>query len=154
MSKELSPKCPQRDPSMEGRIMGQLSDDSVKQAVKTIFAVLVLTGFWIFPQSTSAVNLSNSVELSVSVGSNRLPARLYRPPGFDTSTNLLPLVIVLHGVGESGTDNVAQVSSHIGGLINATQGTNYSAFLLAGQIPVGADWRQAQWRTLTLNALQ
>ena len=128
----------------------------MKLAVRMISAGLVLTGFLagIRPQMALAANLSNSVELSVSVGTNTLPARLYRPPGFDTSTNLLPLVLFLHGVGESGTDNVAQVNNRIGGLINATQGTNYSSFLLAPQIPVGADFRQTQWRTLILNALQ
>ena len=106
------------------------------------------------PQRASAASLSNSVELLFSDGVNNLRARLYRPPGFDTSSNQFPLVLFLHGVGERGTDNVTQVSYHIDGLIAATQGTNFAAFLLAPQLPVGADWRQTQWRALTLGALQ
>ena len=105
-------------------------------------------------QGAFAASLSNSVELLFSDGVNNLRARLYRPPGFDTSSNQFPLVMFLHGVGENGTDNVTQVSYHIDGLIAATQGTNFAAFLLAPQLPVGADWRQAQWRALTLAALQ
>lgn len=116
--------------------------------------VLLVLFAAVLPQHAAAANLSNSVELQFSDGVNNLRARLYRPPGFDTSTNHCPLVLFLHGVGESGTDNVTQVSYHIDGLINATQGTNFAAFVLAPQLPVGADWRQTQWRALTLAALQ
>jgi predicted esterase len=156
MSKEQLPACSRRSRWFGGGNKERFAHDPVKRSVRMIFAGLILTGLLaaIRPQTASAVNLSNSVELSVSVGTNTLPARLYRPPGFDTGTNLLPLVLFLHGVGESGTDNVAQVDNRIGGLINATQGTNYASFLLAPQIPVGADFRQALWRTLIFNALQ
>ena len=124
--------------------------------IRTILPQLLLLGasLAIVPQSAVAANLSNSVALSFSDGVNRLPARLYRPPGYDASSNKLPLVLFLHGVGESGTNNVEQVSYHISGLIDATQGTNFAAFLLAPQLPVGGDWRQTQWRALTLGALQ
>jgi predicted peptidase len=91
----------------------------------------------VLPQHAAAASLDNSVELSLSDGVNTLLARLYRPPGFETSTNKFPLVLFLHGIGERGTDNVLQVSVHIDGLIDATQGTNFAAFLLAPQLPPG-----------------
>src|SRR5579863_9189688 len=42
-----------------------------------------------------------------------LPYRLAKPPAYDAA-NKYPLVIFLHGSGESGTDNRLQVSKNIG----------------------------------------
>jgi predicted esterase len=71
---------------------------------------------------------------------NTLPYRLFRPPGFEEPEGSFPLVLFLHGAGERGDDNVAQVSSHIDGLIRATQSERFSAFLLAPQVPLGEGW--------------
>ena len=46
-------------------------------------------------------------------GNIQLPYRLGRPTGYDPAKEY-PLVIFLHGSGESGTDNKLQVSKHMG----------------------------------------
>src|SRR4051812_22371976 len=92
---------------------------------KCLAGLLLLSWASTTVRVASGANLSNSVEMAVSSGQYTLPARLYRPSGFEISPNPCPLVLFLHGAGESGTDNVAQVNNRIGGLITATQGTNF-----------------------------
>jgi predicted esterase len=46
-------------------------------------------------------------------GNIQLPYRMARPTGYDPAKKY-PLVVFLHGSGESGTDNKLQVSKHIG----------------------------------------
>lgn len=70
---------------------------------------------------------------------HKMAYRLYRPPNYTDPTAKIPLVIFLHGVGERGTDaqntSSTTISSHIGGLISATQGSTYSSYLLTPQVP-------------------
>jgi predicted esterase len=46
-------------------------------------------------------------------GNIQLPYRMARPTGYDPAKKY-PLVVFLHGSGESGTDNKLQVSKHMG----------------------------------------
>ena len=64
--------------------------------------------------------------------------RYYLPQGYDPNQQY-PLLLFLHGSGESGTDNNIQVSRHIGNLIEQTE-VNYPAILLAPQLPESNDW--------------
>ena len=52
-----------------------------------------------------------------------MPYRVFRPIGYDTPSSSFPLVVFLHGNGERGTNNTAQVTSHIQGLIDRTRST-------------------------------
>ncbi len=64
-----------------------------------------------------------------------MPYRLFVPPQEAANPGeKFPLVLFLHGSGELGTDNYAQVSNHIDGLIQATQSDAYASFLLAPQL--------------------
>ncbi|HEY2730280.1 MAG TPA: prolyl oligopeptidase family serine peptidase [Polyangia bacterium] len=69
-----------------------------------------------------------------------LPYRLAKPPAYDAA-NKYPLVIFLHGSGESGTDNRLQVSKNIGtntpGSIftTAANQAKFPSFLIAPQCP-------------------
>jgi poly(3-hydroxybutyrate) depolymerase len=69
-----------------------------------------------------------------------LPYRLAKPPAYDAA-NKYPLVIFLHGSGESGTDNRLQVSKNIGtttaGSIftTAANQAKYPTFFIAPQSP-------------------
>ncbi len=69
-----------------------------------------------------------------------IPYRIFLPPGHDEPGASFPLVLFLHGAGERGTNNVSQVASHIGGLIEATQGEDYPAFLVTPQVPSNEGW--------------
>ncbi|MEM9659554.1 MAG: hypothetical protein AAF961_14435, partial [Planctomycetota bacterium] len=64
--------------------------------------------------------------------------RYYLPADYDPSIDY-PLVLFLHGSGESGTDNDAQVRVHIRGLIDRTE-SDYPAVLVAPQLPSSVGW--------------
>ncbi len=66
----------------------------------------------------------------------QLPYRLFEPIGYD-ATQSYPLVIFLHGSGESGTNNTSQVGSNIDNLYEHVKTPQYSSFLLAPQTNSG-----------------
>jgi len=75
-------------------------------------------------------------------GGFTLPYRLVRPPGYTaTTTTKYPLVVFLHGSGESGTDNRLQISKNIGtntpGSVFTTTAneTKFPTFFIAPQTP-------------------
>jgi predicted peptidase len=68
-----------------------------------------------------------------------LPYRLLKPEGSD-SKKKYPLVVFLHGAGERGKDNSAQLKH---GVVNFASGENrkkYPCFLIAPQCPTGQFW--------------
>lgn len=69
---------------------------------------------------------------------DRMVWRTYLPAGYDPSQKY-PLVLFLHGSGESGLDNDDQVRVHIGPLINHTE-SDYPAILVAPQLPQSTGW--------------
>jgi predicted peptidase len=105
----------------------------------------------------AGTDLSNSVTGSVADGSSSLPYRLFEPTGA-TPGEKLPLVLFLHGMGERGTDNVAQ-TTWMGGLVNATKGGQYASYVLAPQIDTSS-WFQSysdkptEAMSLTIQALK
>lgn len=97
--------------------------------------------------------LTGSQALTFTEGSSSIPYRLFQPVGFDLPGTSFPLVLFLHGAGERGTNNTAQVTSHIQGLIDRTEAGSYGAYLLAPQCPSGQDWLNTPL-TLALNLVQ
>ncbi|MDQ3621687.1 MAG: prolyl oligopeptidase family serine peptidase [Verrucomicrobiota bacterium] len=84
-----------------------------------------------------------------SDGTDAIPYRLYRPEGSDTPGASVPLVLFLHGAGERGTNNTAQVTAHIQGLIDTTETGSFAGFLIAPQCPPGQDWANFNSPTLS-----
>lgn len=68
-----------------------------------------------------------------------LPYRLFKPLGYDPETEY-PLVLFLHGSGESGTNNTSQINGNIDNLIAHLKMPEYGAFLLAPQTNSGWAW--------------
>jgi len=68
--------------------------------------------------------------------------RYYLPAGYDESIEY-PLVLFLHGSGESGTNNERQVARHISRLIAKTE-SEYPAILVAPQLPSSVGWSPFQ----------
>src|SRR4051794_5226229 len=69
-----------------------------------------------------------------------LPGRLHVPTEYDTDPNTLrPLILFLHGSGESGTNNLSQINGNIDNLLAASKAR--SAFLYAPQTNFG--WENA-----------
>jgi predicted peptidase len=114
------------------------------QIRRWIRPTLILPTLFLFVQPEKMaialnVNLSTG-NLSFSDGQNTMPYRLYVPPGYNTPGAEFPLIMFLHGSGESGTDNVAPSNGWIDNLYNAAHGNygaQYKAFLLVPQTQWG-----------------
>jgi predicted peptidase len=104
-----------------------------------------------------ATDLSTSITGSVSDGKSSIPYRLYEPQGLQPGQKA-PLVLFLHGMGDRGTDNVAQ-TEWMGGLVNNTRSGQYASYVLAPQIDTNS-WFQSytsqptEAMKLTINALK
>jgi predicted peptidase len=85
-----------------------------------------------------AIDLSQSYAGVASDGTTSLPYRFFSPQGLAAGQKV-PLILYLHGLGDSGTDNVAQ-TSFIEQLRGNTTSGQYAAYLLAPQVPVGVLW--------------
>lgn len=69
----------------------------------------------------------------------RLRGRLHVPAGYATApTTPRPLILFLHGAGESGTNNLSQINGNIDNLLAAAK--SHDAFLFAPQTNSG--WEQ------------
>jgi predicted peptidase len=72
-----------------------------------------------------------------------LPYRLLTPRGYATSTAAHPLLIFLHGAGERGNDNAAQLSHGKEFMRRAAQ--DHGCFVLAPQCPPDLLWAGHHW---------
>jgi len=134
-----------RDLTCEGMMSGRVS-----KFIYGLVAACCASGAF-------ATDLSTSVTGSVSDGSSSIPYRLFEPQGLAAGQKA-PLVLFLHGMGDSGTDNVAQ-TNWMGGLVNATRSGQYASYVLAPQIDTKS-WFQSFSSTpteamkLTIDALK
>lgn len=78
-------------------------------------------------------------------GNDTLPYRLYRSLAADTMPEPLPLVIFLHGAGERGNDNCAQLKHCIKYFLDDTMTARYPFLLMAPQCPNGKRWVNTDW---------
>ncbi len=84
-----------------------------------------------------------SYEQFVSNSGDTLPFRQYYP---DANPNKkLPLVIFLHGSGERGSDNEAQLKWSIGSWTTADFSAQYPIFIVAPQCPTNQTWQSANF---------
>lgn len=68
-----------------------------------------------------------------------LPYRLLRPDAYDPQKKY-PLVLFLHGAGERGDDNTAQLKHAVAEFTREDVRKKYPCFLAAPQCPTGASW--------------
>ena len=57
----------------------------------------------------------------------------------------VPLVLFLHGAGERGTNNVAQLVHGVGELVRWMDAREKGFRLIAGQVPNGKRWVEVDW---------
>ena len=57
----------------------------------------------------------------------------------------VPLVLFLHGAGERGTNNVAQLVHGVGELVRWMDAHEKGFRLVAGQVPNGKRWVEVDW---------
>ena len=85
------------------------------------------------PSAGRGANVNDFVDFSLrsTNGALLLPGRLYVPPEAANPAQPRPLITFLHGAGESGTNNVAQVNQNIDNLL--AEAKQRGAFLYAPQ---------------------
>jgi predicted peptidase len=87
-------------------------------------------------------------EVYVSKTKERLPYRLFVPPGYD-ETKTYPLVVWLHGSDGRGNDNKKQISeeNQLGAYLwtSAEAQSKFPAFVFAPQCPVGQEWAEPEF---------
>jgi predicted esterase len=71
-----------------------------------------------------------------------LPYRFLRPMGVENpgAGEQYPLVIFLHGPGERGVDNEAQLKNGVFGFIEGNRSRRFPCYILAPQCPPDSDW--------------
>lgn len=77
----------------------------------------------------------------------RLLYRLLQPPAYD-STRRYPLVLFLHGAGERGSNNVAQLKNGVLEFAKDDLQARYPAFVVVPQVPQNNKWSDTDWRAL------
>lgn len=73
-----------------------------------------------------------------------LPYRLLHPPAGTTGA-VWPLVVFLHGAGERGDDNAAQLKVCRPAFATPELRARFPCFVLAPQCPVGKRWVEVNW---------
>ncbi len=81
-----------------------------------------------------------------SIADYSMPYRLFVPAGYDPNVSY-PLVLFLHGAGERGTDNNAQLTANKGATLWAETAnqTSYPCFVVAPQCPNDKQWVNTNW---------
>jgi predicted peptidase len=85
------------------------------------------------PLEADCANVNEFIDFSLrsTNGALLLPGRLYVPPEAASPAESRPLILFLHGAGESGTNNVAQVNQNLDNLL--AEAKQRGAFLYAPQ---------------------
>jgi predicted peptidase len=85
---------------------------------------------------------------------NTLPYRLLKPDNYDPKTKY-PLVLFLHGAGECGTDNKAQLKNSVNEFAKAEFRKKYPCFFIAPQCPsMKLGWSDFRSKTGGLSKVQ
>jgi predicted peptidase len=82
-----------------------------------------------------AANVNDFIDFTLRAANNSLllPGRLYVPP--EASASPRPLILFLHGAGESGTNNLSQINVNLDNLL--AEAKQRGAFLYAPQTNIG-----------------
>lgn len=75
---------------------------------------------------------------------NVLKYRLLKPENYNPDEKY-PLVIFLHGAGERGDDNVAQLKHAMAEFCKPERRRDYPCYVLAPQCPKGQKWADVDW---------
>jgi len=113
-------------------IFSDLSIDKPGNGYTLIASATALTGTNSVAFNITSRAWQSGLAFIYSNGTYTMPFRLYLPLNYSAATHY-PLVLFLHGSGEYGTDNIAQVENHIAGLIARTY-SDYPAILVAPQL--------------------
>ena len=112
---------------------------------KFLFLVLALTFAHLLQAQEQLLDTSLFEAHRHIEGNDTLPYRLYRSMAADTMSEPLPLVIFLHGAGERGNDNCAQLKHCIRYFLDDTVTTRYPFLLIVPQCSPEKRWVSTDW---------
>ena len=124
--------------------MGRSTYDTGMTRSWTLLALLALSAG---AQATAAETETGFLERTVESGGATHRYKVYVPPGFDAKKSW-PVILFLHGAGESGTDNVQQTELGLGSVLRIDP-ARYPAVVVFPQAPRGEVWFGAQARVAT-----
>lgn len=110
----------------------------------------VLVAWGVLLVSGSGAPPSNAAEFerhTVTDGSAALAYRLFKPTKMDEGQRY-PVILFLHGAGERGDNNEAQLLHGVRGFSSPEMQAKYPAFILAPQCPAGQKWSDVDWSLL------
>jgi predicted peptidase len=96
------------------------------------------------PAPAAAYQVRNYSYASADGKTQTVPYRLLTPARIEPNKRY-PLVIFLHGAGERGSDNLAQLKYFPQWMAAAEMRTKYPCFLLAPQCPANEKWVDSPW---------
>ncbi|WP_423148515.1 prolyl oligopeptidase family serine peptidase [Rubrolithibacter danxiaensis] len=107
---------------------------------------VILTVFALFSVSVNAQDLNKYEKSTYIEGKDSLPYRILFPKNFDPMKKY-PLILVLHGAGERGNDNEAQLV-HGGNLFLSSKARDtYPAIVVFPQCPKDSYWSNVKFKT-------
>lgn len=132
----------------------------MKNAIKTVFAAVAMTAlwgqgavtkpeppkrdvWWGTPAYTNAVKWTVPKTFS-GTGGKKLNYRWAEPERTEPGRKY-PLVVLFHGAGERGADNVRQLVWGAGDLLGYMREKNIPGYFIAGQVPTGQLWVNTPW---------
>jgi predicted peptidase len=103
----------------------------MRRSAKIVYVVIVT--LVAFAPCAWAANVNDFIDFSLRSAGNALllPGRLYVPPEAANPAEPRPLMLFLHGAGESGTNNLGQINQNIDNLL--AEAKQRGAFLYAPQ---------------------
>jgi len=111
--------------------------------MRTTLLVTLLLGM--APMARSA-DLDKLLEArTLEEGKAAIPYRLLKPAKLDAK-KAYPLVVFLHGAGERGDDNKAQLRHGVKDFASDANREKFPCFLVAPQCPAGGFWSNARFR--------
>ena len=112
----------------------------MKKIVSTAaIATLALAAF------AAPANIAERTEAKTFAGADGVVFRYRWAEKLPDDGSKVPLVIFLHGAGERGTNNVAQLKHGVEELLNWLDRHEKGYRLVAGQVPNGKRWAEVDW---------
>ena len=102
----------------------------------TLFAFLI---FSLFVSTAKGQDLSNYKKEIFSKGKQQMPYRILLPKDFDASKTY-PFILMLHGAGERGNDNVSQLVHGAGLFLKKEVRNKYPAIVVFPQCAKDSYW--------------
>ena len=120
---------------------------------KKIVSVLAVIGAMTAVSAVAGVKKIPAAQLTVplvytNAQGATIPYRFAAPKEIDLEKKY-PLVILFHGAGERGTNNVAQLVHGATDILNYMREKKIEGYFIAGQCPSGKQWVDTPWNQLS-----